>query len=129
MMLQNVGFSEIVLLVIIALVLFGPQKLPEIARTVGKTLAELKKGAREIVENVKMEPPQEMIKQAMQSNPPAPQKKEVTVELVKEDLIKEDSIKEDSAKEEQLLPDSSVPQEAVTTQVQPQRERERRLPD
>jgi sec-independent protein translocase protein TatA len=55
-MFQNIGFTEILLIGIVALVLFGPQKLPEIGRIVGKTLNEFKKGARELMEEVKAEP-------------------------------------------------------------------------
>ncbi len=35
------------MLAVIALIVFGPQRLPEIARTVGKTLAELRRMASE----------------------------------------------------------------------------------
>jgi sec-independent protein translocase protein TatA len=56
-MFQNIGFSEILLIGIVALLLFGPQKLPEIGRTIGKTLNDLKRGARELMEDVKTEAP------------------------------------------------------------------------
>jgi sec-independent protein translocase protein TatA len=55
-MLQNIGFTEILLIGIVALVLFGPQKLPEIGKMIGKTLNEFKKGARGLLEEVKEEP-------------------------------------------------------------------------
>jgi Tat protein translocase TatB subunit len=44
---MNIGFPEMVLLVVLALILFGPKKLPEIARTVGKFVAEFKKASNE----------------------------------------------------------------------------------
>lgn len=38
------SFLELVVLFIIALVIFGPERLPDIARTIGKLSAELRKG-------------------------------------------------------------------------------------
>ena len=39
----NIGMSEMILVFIVALIVFGPDRLPEIARTVGKSVNELKK--------------------------------------------------------------------------------------
>ena len=40
----GLGFSEIVLLSIIVLVVVGPKQLPEVARTIGRFLNEFKRG-------------------------------------------------------------------------------------
>jgi len=42
---MNLGFSEVAFLVLIALVLFGPRRLPEIAREMGKFMAEFKRAS------------------------------------------------------------------------------------
>ena len=39
----NLGFSEILILGVIALIFIGPKKLPELARTVGRLLNECKR--------------------------------------------------------------------------------------
>ncbi|ASS96578.1 MULTISPECIES: twin-arginine translocase TatA/TatE family subunit [Peribacillus] len=48
-MLQNIGIPGLILVLIIALIIFGPSKLPEIGRAFGSTLREFKKSTRELV--------------------------------------------------------------------------------
>ncbi|WP_438347562.1 twin-arginine translocase TatA/TatE family subunit [Paenibacillus sp. FA6] len=52
-MLGGIGTPGIILLVILALLLFGPHKLPELGRAVGRTFREFKAGASEIMETPK----------------------------------------------------------------------------
>jgi sec-independent protein translocase protein TatA len=42
--MPNVGPMEVLLLAVLALLLFGPKKLPEIGRSVGKGIREFKEG-------------------------------------------------------------------------------------
>jgi sec-independent protein translocase protein TatB len=44
---MNFSFSEILVLVVLGLILFGPKRLPEIARTLGKFMAEFKRASNE----------------------------------------------------------------------------------
>ncbi|HET7483695.1 MAG TPA: twin-arginine translocase TatA/TatE family subunit [Actinomycetota bacterium] len=46
--MPQIGPLEIMVVAIVALVVFGPQKLPEIARTVGRTLNELRRIADDV---------------------------------------------------------------------------------
>jgi sec-independent protein translocase protein TatA len=41
--------ATIILLIVVALLLFGPSKLPELGRAFGKTLKEFKNGAKDIM--------------------------------------------------------------------------------
>ncbi|MBJ6360208.1 twin-arginine translocase TatA/TatE family subunit [Paenibacillus sp. GCM10012307] len=50
-MFSNLGAPGIILLVILALLLFGPNKLPELGRAFGKTLREFKNGAKDIMDD------------------------------------------------------------------------------
>ena len=43
--LETVGTSELLLVAVAALLLFGPRKLPEISRSLGKSLAEFKRAS------------------------------------------------------------------------------------
>jgi sec-independent protein translocase protein TatA len=43
----GLGLPEILLILVIALLIFGAAKLPEIGRALGKALSEFKKGAQE----------------------------------------------------------------------------------
>ncbi|HXK58523.1 MAG TPA: TatA/E family twin arginine-targeting protein translocase [Acidobacteriota bacterium] len=44
----NIGFPELVVIFIIALLVFGPRKLPELGKTLGKGLAEFKRASNEL---------------------------------------------------------------------------------
>jgi sec-independent protein translocase protein TatA len=48
-MLQNIGIPGLILVLVIALIIFGPSKLPELGRAVGSTLKEFKKSTRDLV--------------------------------------------------------------------------------
>jgi TatA/E family protein of Tat protein translocase len=50
---MNLGAGEIVLLAIIALLLFGPKRLPEVGRQVGRALAEIRRVSREFEREVR----------------------------------------------------------------------------
>ena len=49
----GIGAPELILILIIALVIFGPGKLPEIGKSVGKALSEFKKASRELSNEIK----------------------------------------------------------------------------
>ncbi|MRG88072.1 twin-arginine translocase TatA/TatE family subunit [Salinibacillus xinjiangensis] len=48
-MLQNIGIPGLILVLVIALVIFGPSKLPEIGRAFGNTLKEFKKSTNDLM--------------------------------------------------------------------------------
>lgn len=50
-MMSGIGATGIILLVLVALLLFGPNKLPELGRAFGRTLREFKSGAREMMDD------------------------------------------------------------------------------
>lgn len=51
----GIGMQELLLVLAIALIVLGPKKLPEVARTLGKGISEFRKATREIKESVDLE--------------------------------------------------------------------------
>ncbi len=49
----GLGTGEVVLIVIVAFILFGPQKLPEIARGLGRAIRRFKEETTKMTEEVK----------------------------------------------------------------------------
>jgi sec-independent protein translocase protein TatA len=49
----NIGAPEIVLLAIFALIFFGPKRLPDLARQVGRAVAEVRRVSREFEREVR----------------------------------------------------------------------------
>jgi sec-independent protein translocase protein TatA len=44
---MNLGFPELIVILLIVLLLFGARKLPDLARSLGKSIGEFKKGREE----------------------------------------------------------------------------------
>lgn len=51
-MLSNIGIPGLIIILVLALIIFGPKKLPELGRAVGTTLREFKNSTRELVSDV-----------------------------------------------------------------------------
>lgn len=47
-MFGSIGFPELVMIFIIALLLFGPKQLPHLGRTLGRALAEFKRASNDL---------------------------------------------------------------------------------
>lgn len=50
-----IGPGMTVIIIIAALLVFGPKRLPELGRAIGRTLNEFKKGAKEIMDDTDSE--------------------------------------------------------------------------
>jgi sec-independent protein translocase protein TatA len=48
--MQNIGIPGLILILVIALIVFGPSKLPQLGRAIGQTLKEFKKSTKGIMD-------------------------------------------------------------------------------
>lgn len=53
MFLSKIGTGELILIIVIAIIVFGPDKLPKIARSIGKAFGTAKKYARQVGDELK----------------------------------------------------------------------------
>src|SRR4030042_4855437 len=51
----NIGLPELLIIMAIALIVFGPNKLPELARAVGRAMREFRKATEEVKESFEAE--------------------------------------------------------------------------
>ncbi len=70
-MFGSLGFPELLVIFIIALIVFGPRKLPELGRSLGKSLAEFKRASNELRSTLDDEIRSEERKLAAPASPPA----------------------------------------------------------
>ena len=47
-MIGSIGMPELIIIFVIALIIFGPRKLPELGRSLGRSLSEFKKASNEL---------------------------------------------------------------------------------
>jgi sec-independent protein translocase protein TatA len=74
----SLGMQEIIIIFIIALIVFGPRKLPEIGKSLGKGLAEFKKASNELRQTwgneVQMDKGKEAVSQILENSSVEPKK-------------------------------------------------------
>ena len=54
-MFGSLGLPELLMIFIVALIVFGPRKLPEIGKTLGKALGEFKKASEDLKNTIERE--------------------------------------------------------------------------
>ena len=68
----SVGLPELIIIFTIALIVFGPRKLPELGKSLGKSIAEFKRASNELRNTLDEEIRNEERKNAAAQLPPAP---------------------------------------------------------
>lgn len=54
-MFGSVSFNEILLILVVALLIFGPQRLPQIGRTIGRALGEFRRASTDLKRTMEAE--------------------------------------------------------------------------
>lgn len=73
----NIGMPELFLIFVVALIIFGPKRLPEIGRSLGRALSAFKKASLDIKQALEQETPEEILKEVKEKIEP-PQSKDET---------------------------------------------------
>ena len=71
-MFGSVGLPELIIIFTIALIIFGPRKLPEIGKSLGKSLAEFKRASNELKNTLDEEIRVEEHRSALRQEAPPP---------------------------------------------------------
>ena len=67
----NVGLPELIIIFTIALIVFGPRKLPELGKSLGKSIAEFKRASNELKNTLDEEIRAEERRNAAAQQPPS----------------------------------------------------------
>lgn len=55
MLIGPLGWSELLIILVIILIFFGPRRLPEVAEAIGKSLRKFKKASRDVQNEIQSE--------------------------------------------------------------------------
>src|SRR4030042_1900884 len=92
----SLGMQEVIIIFVLALIIFGPRKLPELGKSLGKGLAEFKKASNEL-------------KQTWEDEVRLDKEKEAVSEILKDSSIPPSEILRDgSTQPSEILGDSST---------------------
>ena len=99
----SLGMQEIIVIFLIALIVFGPRKLPELGKTIGKGLAEFKKASNEL-------------KQTWEDEVRIDKEKEPIPEPVKDTTIQDATTQDTTIQTSEVLNENNPPAEQKENQ-------------
>lgn len=102
----DVGFSELVVIALVALIVIGPERLPKVARTVGILLGRLQRYVNDVKSDINREIQLDELKQLQEQV--TSQTRDLETSLTSEMRAVEDSLNQTIAPPENLLPASET---------------------
>jgi sec-independent protein translocase protein TatA len=72
-MIGSIGMPELIIILVIALIIFGPRKLPELGKSLGKSINEFKRASADLQNTLEQEIKLEEQKERVTPPPSAPQ--------------------------------------------------------
>ena len=70
-MFGSIGMTELIIILVIALIIFGPRKLPELGRSLGKSIGEFKRASNELRSTIEEEIRVEETRERTAAPPPS----------------------------------------------------------
>ena len=90
-MFGSLGMPELIVIFVIALIIFGPRKLPELGKSLGKSIAEFKRASNELKstleEEIRIEEQKTKQEEAAKAIAPTPQVSANTAEPLHDETI------------------------------------------
>jgi sec-independent protein translocase protein TatA len=90
-MIGSIGMPELIIILTLALIIFGPRKLPELGRSLGKSLGEFKRASNELRstldEEIRIEEQRSAQRMAPPEQPTAPDPITSTPDVVVEETV------------------------------------------
>jgi sec-independent protein translocase protein TatA len=114
--IPNIGPVEIAIVLIIALIVFGPKRLPELGKSLGRGINEFREGVSKIGDDDKDDDDDDEFDDEPAALEPPPGADPVVTEIVKEDNRREAEIAEADAA------DAADDAEPVESEVVPERQ-------
>ena len=111
MPLSGFGFGELLLISMLVLIVFGPKRLPEITRTIGKGIREFKKGMNEIQRE--LETADREARWSSPAPPPPPRSIEEPAPLLSDKRSSEDESSEEDTPTEDTHQPPPAPRDAT----------------
>jgi len=68
----NIGFPELIVIFVVALLVFGPRRLPELGRSLGRGLAEFRRASTDLKNSIEREIDVAELENAMADKPGKP---------------------------------------------------------
>lgn len=68
----NIGFPELIVIFVVALLVFGPRRLPELGRSLGRGLAEFRRASTELKNSIEREIDVAELENAIADKPSTP---------------------------------------------------------